>query len=65
MPLLRLSRELTPFDLEGHTIGVHNIALHIATTAGCFLIFGVFYALVYRITSNAYYSIVSGARENE
>ena len=44
---------------------MHNIALHIATTAGCFLIFGVFYALVYRITSNAYYSIVSGARENE
>lgn len=44
---------------------MHNIALHIATTAGCFLIFGAFYALVYRITSNAYYSIVSGARENE
>ena len=44
---------------------MHNIVLHIATTAGCFLIFGVFYALVYRITSNAYYSIVSGARENE
>ena len=43
---------------------MHNIALHIATTAGCFLIFGAFYALVYRITSNAYYSIVSGAREN-
>lgn len=42
---------------------MHNMLLHIATTAGCFLIFGAFYALVYRITSNAYYSIVSGAKE--
>ena len=33
MPLLRLSRELTPFDLEGHTIGVHNVALHTAMMA--------------------------------
>ncbi len=39
-----------------------NTNLLIATTVGCFLIFGVFYGIVYRITSNAYYSIVSGAR---
>lgn len=44
---------------------MHNVMLHIATTAGCFLIFGAFYALVYRITSNAYYSIVSGAKEKQ
>ncbi len=29
------------------------------------LIFAIFYTLIYRITSNAYYSIVSGAKENE
>ena len=32
----------------------------IAVTALCFVIFGLFYALVYKITSNSYYSIVSG-----
>lgn len=37
-----------------------NEGLLIATTAGCFLIFGLFYTLVYRITSNSYYKIVSG-----
>ncbi len=36
-----------------------NLKLLIATTAGSFLIFAVFYILVYRITSNAYYNIVS------
>ena len=33
LALLRLSRELGPFDLEAHTIGVHNIALHTAVMA--------------------------------
>lgn len=42
---------------------LQNTALLIGTTAMCFLIFGVFYALVYKITSNAYFSIVSGAKE--
>lgn len=41
-----------------------NTLLLIETTAGCFVIFGVFYALVYRITSNAYFNIVSGAKED-
>lgn len=41
-----------------------NTTLLIETTAGCFVIFGVFYALVYRLTSNAYFSIVSGAKED-
>ncbi len=40
-----------------------NTQLLIATTAGCFLIFGFFYALVYRMTSNAYYAIVTGSKE--
>lgn len=40
-----------------------NTNLLMATTAVCFLVFGAFYALVYRMTSNAYYAIVSGARE--
>ncbi len=33
MALLRISRELGPFDLEAHTIGVHNVALHTAIMA--------------------------------
>ncbi len=40
-----------------------NTELLICTTAVCFLAFGLFYALVYRITSNAYFAIVSGRRE--
>lgn len=40
-----------------------NTGILIATTVVCYLIFGLFYALVYRITSNAYYAIVSGAKE--
>lgn len=40
-----------------------NTNLLIGTTVVCFLIFGVLYVLVYRITSNAYFSIVSGRKE--
>ena len=40
-----------------------NTGLLIATTVICFVIFGAFYAVVYRITSNAYFSIVSGAKD--
>lgn len=40
-----------------------DLTLLIGVTIGCFAIFGVFYAIVYRLTSNAYYAIVSGARE--
>lgn len=40
-----------------------NVALFAETTLICFAIFGLLYALVYRITSNTYYSIVSGGNE--
>lgn len=40
-----------------------NQKLLILVTVCCFLIFTLFYVLVYRITSKAYYSIVSGAKE--
>ncbi len=39
-----------------------NIGLFAAATLVCFALFAVFYTLVYRVTSNAYYQIVSGAR---
>lgn len=41
-----------------------NLNLLILVTAGCFLVFALFYVLVYRITSKAYYNIVSGANES-
>ncbi len=41
---------------------LNNRALFICTTAGSFLVFALFYTIVYRITSNAYYQIVSGAK---
>lgn len=40
-----------------------NTKLLIATCAFCFIIFGLLYALVYRITSNSYYAIVSEGKE--
>lgn len=40
-------------------------ALFFVTTAICFVAFALFYTLVYRVTSNAYYKIVSGAKERE
>ena len=40
-----------------------NRNLLITTTAVCFLVFGLLYALVYKITSNAYFSIVSGVKD--
>lgn len=44
---------------------LNNVALFAITTGVCFLVFALFYTIVYRITSNAYYKIVSGARENK
>lgn len=41
-----------------------NVRLFLLTTGITILIFAVFYTFVYRITSNAYYDIVSGARED-
>ncbi len=43
--------------------GMGNLRLLILVNVFCFLIFAVFYILVYRITSRAYYAIVSGARD--
>lgn len=40
-----------------------NTSLLIGVTLACYLIFALFYVIVYRLTSGAYYSIVSGARE--
>ncbi len=40
-----------------------NTGLLIGVTAACYLIFALFYVIVYRVTSGAYYSIVSGAKE--
>ena len=40
-----------------------NMVLTAIANLTCFAVFGVFYALVYKITSNAYYAIVSGAKE--
>ena len=39
-----------------------NIKLLILTTAISFLVFALFYVVVYRITSNAYYKIVAGRK---
>ncbi len=33
LSLMRISREIRPFDPAGHTIGVHNVALHTAILA--------------------------------
>lgn len=43
--------------------GIINTKLLILTTACCFLIFALFYAIVYLTTSRSYYRIVSGGRE--
>ena len=40
-----------------------NLRLLICVTAGAYLVFALMYILVYRLTSNAYYNIVSGAKD--
>ena len=40
-----------------------NQKLLVLVTVCCYLVFALFYVLVYRMTSRAYYSIVSGGRE--
>ena len=42
---------------------INNIKLLIITSAVSVIIFAVFYMIVYKITSNAYYNIVSGGKE--
>lgn len=51
-----LSKMLALFNLT-------NMPLLTLVTLCCYLIFAVFYILVYRITSKAYYTIVSGTKE--
>lgn len=41
---------------------LNNHLLFVATSIVSFLVFALFYAIVYKITSNAYYQIVSGAK---
>ncbi len=43
---------------------LNNAPLFAATTGISVIVFAVFYTIVYRLTSNAYYKIVSGARED-
>lgn len=43
--------------------GLVNQSFLIMVTVGCFLLFALLYMLVYKITSRAYYSIVSGGSE--
>lgn len=42
---------------------LNNVTLFAATTIISIAVFAVFYTIVYRLTSNAYYNIVSGAKE--
>ncbi len=42
---------------------LNNMMFEIIVNVICFVIFGLLYALVYKITSNAYYAIVSGKKE--
>lgn len=44
---------------------LNNKKLLILVTLGCFLVFALFYAAVYRITSNTYFGIVSGAKDRK
>lgn len=39
---------------------LNNVMLFALSTICCVLIFGLFYSIIYKVTSNAYYKIVSG-----
>ncbi|MBR4289697.1 MAG: ABC transporter permease [Oscillospiraceae bacterium] len=41
-----------------------NVPLFALTTGTCFALFGLLYLVVYKLTSNAYFSIVSGDKED-
>ena len=43
--------------------GMKNLILIILTTLAAFAVFGVFYIIIYWFTAGAYYSIVSGAKQ--
>ena len=42
---------------------LRNTGLMLAVAAVTVLVFGLFYALVYKLTANAYYGIVSGRKD--
>lgn len=42
---------------------IYNVGLFALTTVICFLAYALIYIIVYKITSNAYYNIVSGAKD--
>lgn len=44
---------------------LNNVPLFLITTGISIVVFALFYTIVYRLTSNAYYNIVSGAKENK
>lgn len=39
-------------------MGLTNVSLFAITTVGCFLVFAVLYALMYKLTSHSYYQLV-------
>lgn len=43
---------------------LNNIKLFTITNATCFAVFAVFYAIIYKVTSNSYYKIVSEKHRN-
>ena len=43
--------------------GITDVMFLVLVNLACFAVFTLFYIVVYKITSRAYYSIVSGARE--
>ena len=66
MPLIAAGMHLAfafPFLMKlAMLFNLTNTGLLITTAVVSFLIFAVFYTLAYRITSNAYYNIVSGIK---
>ncbi len=45
-----------------HLFGLYNTGLFVVTTLISFALFAAFYAVVYKVTSNVYYNIVSDAK---
>ena len=43
---------------------LQNTVLSLMVTLAAIVIFGIFYGVVYKITSNAYYAIVSGNKND-
>ena len=43
--------------------GITDVMFLVLVNLACFAVFALFYIVVYKITSRAYYSIVSDARE--